>query len=507
MKKIICMLSVILLIVGALSFPAYADSAAIQLSKTNINPGNTVTVTVRYNAGFAMYAIDGTLTYNSSVLQYVSGGTNNGSSVKIVEGLSGETCVSYKVVFKAIAPGSGSLSFSAAASGLGDGTASAAATVNVTAPKPSANADLGSITLSAGKLDTEFDAKTKEYTATVKYGVKSITIGANAAVGDSTVKGVGTFDLEVGDNKKTITVTAASGAKSTYTINIRRLTEEETAAAEEEERKSNPLLILVDDEYRYIVPDLSGMARYAGYTLKTVERKGIEVSYFADNAGSYSLFWTTDENGGDGAFYNNLSFYTGRNDVDAFKRVSYLQSGDCLYIIKPFKEGIVPGSQFVKSAFKMGNETVECYQYANGDFPDFYVFYCYANGESRYYKYDALEGTVQREPTFLVNMSAAGDSENIFERFGHLSGQGKIVLTLFVISALLIFALVILLIVKAFRGRKIDDYENGLTIAEVNEPAFKHPQKMPARAQQSPPQTAAPEPEPVPPEFLREDDF
>ena len=185
-------------------------------------------------AGLGVEAvIDGTLTYNSSVLQYVSGGgANSGSTVKIVEGLSGEKSVSFKIVFKAIAAGSGSLSFSAEASGEGDGKASAGATVTVTETKPSTNANLGSLTISSGTLTPEFKQNTTSYTASVKYTVEKVTISANAVMGDSKVTGAGTFNLAVGDNVNTVKVTSASGATKTYTVTVRRMTEEETAAAE-----------------------------------------------------------------------------------------------------------------------------------------------------------------------------------------------------------------------------------------------------------------------------------
>ena len=434
MKKFICILAIITLVICAVSMPVSADSATIALSKSNVTPGSNVTVTITYKASFAMYAIDISLKYNSSVLQYVSGGGNNtGSTVKIVEGLSGEKSKSFKVVFKAIAAGSGSLSLTATASGEGDGSASAGATVTVAAAVPSSNANLGSLEVSGVTLTPEFKPATTDYNAEVKFNVDKITISANAAVGDSTVTGAGTFDLKVGNNSNIITVTAASGAKKTYTVNIKRMTEEETAAALAEERKNSPYLFIDDNgDDRFLVPDLSGMASYSGYTVKTVERKGAQVSYFADDAGSYSLFWATDENGDDGAFYNNLSFYTGRNDVEAFKRVNCLKSGDRLYIIKPFAADVKPGNQFVKSDYKINGEEVECYKYKDESLSGFYVFYCYCGGKSDYYMLDTLQGTVQREPTFLIDINTT--SNDAFARISRLSTQGKIVLDDFVLS-------------------------------------------------------------------------
>lgn len=131
MKKIACVLAVLIVFAGALKFSAFADSAVLTLSKPEIKVGSYVAVTVGYSANYKMYAIDITLNYDSSVLEYVSGGTNNGSTVKIVEALSGEKTVSFDIVFKATSEGSGVVSLSAAAAGESSGTAAAVAQIAV----------------------------------------------------------------------------------------------------------------------------------------------------------------------------------------------------------------------------------------------------------------------------------------------------------------------------------------------------------------------------------------
>ena len=129
-RKALCVIITALLILYMLGVSVFADGTTIALSKANVTVGTNVTVTIRYNATYEMYAIDGTLTYNNAVLQYVSGGSvDTGSAVKIVEGLSGEKSVTYSIVFKIIAVGPGMLLFSAAASGKGNGRAAAGAAV------------------------------------------------------------------------------------------------------------------------------------------------------------------------------------------------------------------------------------------------------------------------------------------------------------------------------------------------------------------------------------------
>ena len=461
MKKIAVILSVVILSIALFSVPAYADSATIALSKSNVTVGTNVTVTVTYNASFGMYAIDGTLNYNSSVLQYVSGGTNNGSSVKVVEALSGEKTTRATIKFKAISAGAGSLSFTGKASGNGDGTASAGATVTVTAVQPSSNANLSSITLSSGTLSPEFSANKTEYTAAVDYEIEKISIDAKAAAGDSKVEGNGTFDLKIGDNKRAITVTAASGAKKAYNITIKRMTEEETAAAREEARKNNPYLIVVNELDYFIKADLSELGSIAGYTLSSVERKGASIAVFTDEKGKYTLYWATDENGENGSFFTS-------NEQDEFNRINYFRLGDKLYIIEQFDTDISVNSAFTPEKYEIGGESVDCYKYSDETIADFYVFNCYTNGKNEYYRYDELESTLQREPAFISTepVLSANNTEGILAKFNSLNTQAKIVLMLLAVAALLVIVLIILLIIKAAKSEPVSD--DGEDISDID---------------------------------------
>ena len=504
MKKTLCVILVVLFTVCMLGVPAFADSTTIALSQANVTVGTNVTVTLKYNATYEMYAIDGTLTYNNAVLQYVSGGSNNtGSAVKIVEGLSGEKSVTYKIVFKTVAAGSGSLSFSAAASGKGNGNAAAGAAVTVTEVKPSSNANLGSLKLSNGTLTPAFKAGTVNYTASVKYSVDKITISANAAAGDSRVTGAGTFDLKVGENTYSVTVTAASGDKKTYTVKIKRMTEAETAAAEKEERDNNPLLFEYNGADRYIVSDLTNMEEFEGFTRSSIEIKGTKIGYLADKAGKYSLFWATDADSANGAFYN-------RTEDGEYSKVNCLQTENRIFIIEPFAYGINVNDRFVPAKSEVGGESIDCYKFGDEELDDFSVFYCYFNGKSDYYMFDAAQNTVQRAPTFL---SAAKETDvrpsgNIIDKFNQLNTQAKILLLLLCIAGLLVFVLIVLLIVKAVNGKKevvqkeissdtekpAKDYEE----LPETEPLDEKPQEAAPQAEEPENEEAAREPEEIP---------
>lgn len=466
MKKIVCAFMAAFLIVCALSVPAFADSATISLSKSNVTVGSNVAVTLRYNAGFAMYGIDVSLTYNNAVLQYVSGGTNQGSTVKMVETLSGETSKSFTVNFKAIAAGSGSLSLSAKASGSGDGSASAGATINVTTPQPSSNNNLSSIKLSEGKLSPAFKASVLNYSAAVKNTTEKITISANAQAGDSVVSGAGTFSLKMGDNSFPITVTAASGDKKTYNLVIKRMTEEETAAAAQKERDDNPRLFVIDGADYMLETKLSFLGQIDGYTLSSETRKGANIEVLSDNAGKYKLFWATDAAGENGTFYTC-------DAQDNFTRVDYIRINERLYIIEPFESNINIEPGFVPEKYNLYGREVDCYKYDDKELSDFYIFNCYIGGTNDYYRFDSAQNTMQREPKFLAKEIDTVDEvisepetnkTGLLDKFKQLGTQAKILVCLIAVAVILVVVLIVLLIIRAVARKKdlneLSDNEN-----------------------------------------------
>lgn len=100
-------------------------------------------------------------------------------------------------------------------------------TVKVTRPKdpnykPSTNADLASLTVTGHTFSPAFSKNTTAYTVTVPNGVSSVKVNAKAADAKASVKVSGGSNLVVGDNTVTITCTAESGAKKTYTIVVKR---------------------------------------------------------------------------------------------------------------------------------------------------------------------------------------------------------------------------------------------------------------------------------------------
>ena len=107
-----------------------------------------------------------------------------------------------------------------------DATTTKTYTVTVTrdAPGVSSDANLGTLSLSAGTLNPAFDAATTSYTATVENAVTSVTVTATASHADASTaqEPDNPVALDVGATPITVTVTAGDGTTKAYTVTVTR---------------------------------------------------------------------------------------------------------------------------------------------------------------------------------------------------------------------------------------------------------------------------------------------
>lgn len=111
--KIISILIAILIIITLMPLNALAASASVSASSTSVKVGDTVTINVTFS-GKNIGAVDASFSYNSSVLQYVSGGggTSNGKIILVTDDAGGSSSLSTSIKFKAVGSGSTNISIS-----------------------------------------------------------------------------------------------------------------------------------------------------------------------------------------------------------------------------------------------------------------------------------------------------------------------------------------------------------------------------------------------------------
>lgn len=215
-----------------------ATNANVSFSGNNsVYNGNTIDITLVVSESGSkndegISGIQGPISYDTSKLELISTKSHslnvNYNSGKIVgmvtsqaEYLRGTKNV-ITFTFKAKALGSATVSIKADVSDA-DGkkifSNTVSKTISITNP-PSSNNNLSSLSVSNGNIN--FNKNNTNYSVSVDSNVSSITISATSEDSGASISGTGNKNLNYGNNKFDIIVTAPSGAKKTYTINVNR---------------------------------------------------------------------------------------------------------------------------------------------------------------------------------------------------------------------------------------------------------------------------------------------
>lgn len=200
--------------------------------------GNNVEVTINLgdvsSIPGGVSGINGVLNYDSSYLEFVNsqslapfGMTYVNSSRKFAGFAVGNNITAstslVKIVFRAKQVGKVNLSISGIkvtdASSDAASVTSTAKTITIN-PVPSSNANLANLSLSNGSIN--FNKDTINYSVNVESDVSSINVSASAEDSGAKISGLGTKNLNYGNNTIKVVVTAASGATKTYTITVNR---------------------------------------------------------------------------------------------------------------------------------------------------------------------------------------------------------------------------------------------------------------------------------------------
>ena len=478
MNKIIKKLSALvvsaILIVGCFVFTASAAATAtIAFSNNSPKVNDAVTVTLTVNGSEAMYSTELIVTYKPEILRFESGDSATGDAGKVrIAGLpSGATKQSYSLKFTAVTSGSSAIQASGVAYYRNSEEAvGASATMTVSDIAKSANANLESLSLSKGTLSPKFSASKTSYTATVAASVAEVKVYATAQDSGATVEIAGESLLKDGENIRTVTVTAPSGAQKVYTIKITRPAAtaeskpEETQKLEEpketeepEEPEVNPLETTVDGSEYLVLNDISGVALPAGFSVETAQYNGTEISVAKDADGNYTLYYLK---AADSEIATPYLF-----NGNTFERLQCVAIGDKIYIFADVPAELTAAEGYYETAVKIGDFSVKAFASSDSDFTDFYYVYCFYDDGFRIYRYDLKENVLQRAPEFkLISVEEKELSEAGFlTRFKSLSTNAKTIVIGLLLAAVGAIVLIVLLTVKLVKGRnnpEDDDYSD-----------------------------------------------
>ena len=270
MKRAVCLI-LILSAVLFCGFDVYAQgdaSASLQFSKIQLQTGEQLIVSLSINSSQEISEINASVTYDPSLLTFVSADGTSGSNGIISIQISpqrGSTSVSVPLSFTANTKGSclinvvscnitdpqGSQIQATVSSGNveiieADQTTQTTSQVQTTtnalteshqtvssAAKTDANGVptqgvLVDLQVDKGSLVPPFMYSIHEYSVTVPYEIDKVEIDGKTASKQDHIWYTGNSDCVVGHNVRTITVTDINGQETVYTINIMRLDKEQT---------------------------------------------------------------------------------------------------------------------------------------------------------------------------------------------------------------------------------------------------------------------------------------
>ncbi len=463
-KSITALFAAVALLVSVFCLPTAAATAYIHVTpnKETYAVGEEITIKGTFTDN-NIIALNASITYDSSKVAYVSGGTNQGGYVQFVESYDDfKGSVAVSATFKVIAEGSAYFRFSAEASnGISKSSKDSGTTLKLVTPAVSSvvssvasnNANLKSLSISGAKLSPAFSKNTTGYTATVANSVEKVTVKATAADSGAKVEGAGTYPLDVGNNKISVTVTAADGqTRKEYAVNVKRnAPDEEIAGQAPTESEENSLNVSVNGKEYTVIADISALAVPTGFTATTTLYGEVEVGCLTEASGSYKLYWLNDESSQQPTLFR----YT---EDGEFERLIYTEIAGKFYIFIRPERGLVAPDGFYETtlSFDSGNATAYAYSYSK--MADFYIVYCWCDGAERFYRYDKLENTLQREPDFglvkAVDASTEVKKDNVLDWFFSLSKVAKsvIIVALCTVIVLILLIIFVVLMIKNRHG-------------------------------------------------------
>ena len=480
MKKIVSLLTVITIVLSMLTFGAvnaYAASTSLKFSSNSIEVGSNLTVTVTLQNGSEMLDAQCKITYDEAVLRYQSGSADGGAGV--LNFVSDKSASKYiiSLTFTAIAVGQSTIQVKdcvytyQASNGLSaeSSFSGQAATVTVKDKVLSSNANLKSLSLNTGSISPKFSANTTSYTAKVSNTVTKVNVTARTAdSGAKVVSVAGNTNLKVGENNVVVTVQAANGTQKTYTIVVTRLAEGELTDQEQqqqaEEEIKQKLETTIDEKPYSVVADISGASLFNGFTATTIKYNDIDVQVAVDENNEFTLYYLKS------ADSDELLPYTLNEEENAFERLKYFSIADNLYIFAAFPEEYKPHDDLFVSNVTISDFNVECFSSNDEKYSDFYYVYCYSGGKYNVYRYDALEGTMQRFPEFEKSDEVVVEpeqKENILTKFASLSTNSKIIVLSLILALLGALSLVVFLII--FIVKKIVNKDENIMFESVND--------------------------------------
>ncbi len=422
LSKFLISLLVICLFIPSLK----AASATFKTTsnRSSVVVGNTFTVTVKVSSSNTLGSWEYTISYDSSVVQLVSGKKSVADP-----GNGSQKSQTYTYTFKAIKSGKSNITVkSYAAYGWDEKALSCSAsgtTVKVITKAEleasySKDNNLKSLSVDGANISPTFSKDVTDYKVELGANTTSINIKASANDSKAHVSGTGTFEVAEGDNKFQIVVTAENGSTKTYNL-IASIIDPNPITVKD--IKGNELVVVKRKSL------LTSPETYKE-TATTINDQ--EVPAFTSEITNFTLVGLKNNEG-------KINLYIYDKEKNTFNKYTELKMNEL--VLLPMESSTY--KEYVKTTIKINEEEIDAYKYKEDS--KFAIIYALdtETGEKNYYKYDFRNNTV----TFIDDEEEK-DLENKLQTYSY------IILGLLAETFILFIILVLLLRSKALHNKQ-----------------------------------------------------
>lgn len=264
-------------------------------------------------------------------------------------------------------------------SGGNSGGSSSGGTTETPQPTRSGDADLASLSVSAGTLTPKFSAGRTSYELSLPSDADSVVITAEANDAAASVSGAGEVALEQGENEIRITVTAEDGTTKTYTIN---------AYVEE----APDVFLEYDGKPLGIVKNTDRVTKPGdAFEEVTLTIDGKEVTGWTNNIMNVTVLCMIDEESGEKGFY----LYDSEQQAltSSFRPMTLL--GNRLFVVD-IAEDLQKREGMTFTTVTVDEQELPGWRYDESGFDNYSLIYVMnEQGEMQYYQYEASQNTLQ----------------------------------------------------------------------------------------------------------------
>lgn len=486
LKKIAAVFMVMILCIPFLNVTSTkaAGTARVSIGSASGTVGDTVSVSVSIDASFDIGAATIYVSYDSSILEPVSG-SNTGTVTCNFLDSSASSSQSATISFRIKGVGTSSLNVVGDSKVISmdyDNASLSKSSGSITGMAPasySTDNTLSSLEISPGVLSPAFSPNVTAYTTSVGSDCDKLTVSATANDSRATIKVSGTR-MDPGLNTTTITVTAENGSKRTYTIKTTKnediKTQEEASREAENNNTDNgeadgsaiqePTVSVDGMEYK-VLASFDEHPLPAGYVQSESDYNGIKIAVGMGTNTRVMLTYleSTDGRGESG-------FYVYDSVKKTFTRYIEVYQPELSYCVLTIDEA----SMELPDGYELGRITINGREIdalldRTGNYALFYGVS--STGETGWFRYNINDGTIQgysgyntqAEPVFNNVSDNALENQN---RFGFLKGVSNEILACIAALIVVIVILVVIIIILAHKltsGKKkledeMDDYDD-----------------------------------------------